>query len=80
MSTFIEVTEIREPIGVEQFTNYKSILNVDQIVLIRTVEPRIAKELGYNTVIVTNVDRYCVAESIIEIKEKIWKTLNLNLD
>lgn len=80
MNKFIEVTEIREPIGVEEFTNYKSILNVDQIVLIRPVEPRIAKELGYNTVIVTNVDRYCVAESIIEIKENIWKRLNLNLD
>lgn len=68
MSKFIEVTEIREPIGIEEVTNYKTLLNVDQIVLIRPVEPRIAKELGYNTVIVTNVDRYCIMETITQLE------------
>lgn len=68
MSKFIEVTEVREPIGIEEVTNYKTLLNVDQIVLIRPVEPRIAKELGYNTVIVTNVDRYCIVETITQIE------------
>ena len=68
MSKFIEVTELREPIGIEKVTNYKTLLNVDQIVLIRPVEPRIAEELGYNTVIVTNVDRYCILETITQLK------------
>ncbi len=68
MSKFIEVTEVREPIGIEEVTNYKTLLNVDQIVLIRPVEPCIAKELGYNTVIVTNVDRYCIMETITQLE------------
>jgi hypothetical protein len=74
---FIEVTELREPIGIEEVTNYKSLLNADQIVLIRPVEPRIAKELGYNTVIVTNVDRYCILETMEHIRNQIsWLTIH----
>jgi hypothetical protein len=74
MSKFIEVTEVREPMGIEEVTNYKTLLNVDQIVLIRPVEPRIAKELGYNTVIVTNVNRYCIVETITQLELTFNKT------
>lgn len=80
MSTFIEVTEIREPIGVEDVRKRKTLLNVDQIVSIQSVEPHIAEALDYNAVIITNRHIYCVAESIIELKQNIWKILNLNLD
>ena len=77
MKNFIEVTELHEPIGIEEVTNYKILLNADQIVLIRPVELRIAKELGYNTVIVTNVDRYCILETMEDIKNQIsWLAIH----
>jgi hypothetical protein len=69
---FIEVTELREPIGIEEVTNYKTLLNVDQIVSIQSVEPHIAKALGYNTVIVTTKNSYCVVETMEHIRNQIW--------
>ena len=71
MSKFIEVTELREPIGVEEVTNYKTLLNVDQIVSIQLVEPRIAEALGYNTTIVTTKGNYNVIETMAKLIDKI---------
>lgn len=72
MENFIEVTEIREPIGVEEVTNCNTLLNVDQIVSIQSVEPHIAKALGYNTVIVTTKNSYCVVETMEHIRNQMW--------
>ena len=68
MKKFIEVTEVREPVGVEEITECNTLLNVDQIVSIQSVEPHIAKALGYNTVIVTVKNSYCVVETMEEIE------------
>lgn len=68
MKKFIEVTETREPVGVEEITKYNTLLNVDQIVSIQPVDPRLAKELGYNTTIVTTKNNYYVVETMEEIK------------
>lgn len=72
MENFIEVTEIREPIGIEEVTNCNTLLNVDQIVSIQSVEPHIAKALGYNTVIVTTKNSYCVVETMEHIRNQMW--------
>ena len=64
MKKFIELTDTREPLGVEEIRNHNTILNVDQIVSIRSVEPRIAEELGYNTTIVTTKNNYYVLETM----------------
>lgn len=72
MKNFIEVTEIREPIGIEKAANYKILLNIDQIVLVRPVESHIAEALGYNTVIVTTRDSYCILETMEYIRNQMW--------
>jgi hypothetical protein len=64
MKKFIELTDTREPVGIEEIRNPNMLLNVDQIVSIRSVEPRIAEELGYNTTIVTTKDNYYVLETM----------------
>jgi len=68
MKVFIEVTDTREPVGVEEITNRNTFLNVDQIVSIQSIEPRLAKELGYNTTIVTTRNNYYVVETMEEIE------------
>jgi hypothetical protein len=68
MKMFIEVTDTREPVGVEEITNRNTLLNVDQIVSIQSIEPRLAKELGYNTTIVTTKNNYYVVETMEEIE------------
>jgi len=68
MKKFIDVTEVHEPVGVEEITKYNTLLNVDQIVSIQPVDPRLAKELGYNTTIVTTKNNYYVVETMEEIK------------
>jgi len=68
MKMFIEVTDKREPVGVEEITNRNTFLNVDQIVSIQSIEPRLAKELGYNTTIVTTRNNYYVVETMEEIE------------
>ena len=68
MKMFIEVTEVHEPVGVEEITECNTLLNVDQIVSIQSVDPRLAKELGYNTTIVTTRNNYYVVETMEEIE------------
>jgi len=68
MKMFIEVTEVHEPVGVEEITKYNTLLNVDQIVSIQSIEPRLAKKLGYNTTIVTTRNNYYVVETMEEIE------------
>jgi hypothetical protein len=68
MENFIEVTEVREPIGVEDAIKHRTLLNVNQIVAIQSVEPHIAKALGYNTIIVTTKNSYCVFETMDHIQ------------
>jgi hypothetical protein len=71
MKNFIEVTEIREPIGVEDTKKHKTLLNLNHIVSIQSVEPYIAKALGYNTIIVTTRNTYCVFETMERIEDPL---------
>jgi hypothetical protein len=64
----IKVTETRELVGVEEITECNILLNVDQIVSVQPVDPRLAKELGYNTTIVTTRNNYYVVETMEEIE------------
>lgn len=64
MKKFIELTDTRELVGIEEIRNCNTLLNVDQIVSIQSVEPRIAEELGYNTTIVTTKNNYYVLETM----------------
>ena len=43
MSKFIEVTDMREPVGVEKIKGRCVLLNVDHIVSIDQLEPHITK-------------------------------------
>lgn len=77
MKKFIELTDTREPVGIEEIRNSNTLLNVDQIVSIRSVEPRIAEELGYNTTIVTTKDNYYVLETMEYIRNQIsWLAIH----
>ena len=68
MKKFIELTDIRELVGIQDIRNPNTLLNVDQIVAIQSVEPCIAEELGYNTTIVTTKENYCVLETMEHIE------------
>ena len=71
MKVFIELTDTRELVGIEEIKNPNTLLNVDQIVSIRSIEPRIAKELGYNTTIITTRDNYYVLETMEYIENHL---------
>ena len=51
MNKFIVVTDMRDPIGVEELVGRKTILNVDHIQSIEMVEDHIAEALNYKSVI-----------------------------
>ena len=77
MKKFIELTDTCEPVGIEEIRNPNMLLNVDQIVSIRSVEPRIAEELGYNTTIVTTKNNYYVLETMEYIRNQIsWLAIH----
>jgi len=77
MKKFIELTDTREPVGIEEIRNPNMLLNVDQIVSIQSVEPRIAEELGYNTTIVTTKNNYYVLETMEYIRNQIsWLAIH----
>ena len=71
MKKFIEVTDARETVGVEKIKNRNTLLNVDQIVTVQALEPHIAEEVGYNTVIVTTQGHYCIVETMKKIENLI---------
>jgi hypothetical protein len=70
-SKFIFVTDMREPVGVEEIKGRSVLLNVDQIVSIDQLEPHIAEEVGYKTFIETTRGRHYVAETMAELTGKI---------
>ena len=51
MNKFIVITDMRDPIGVEELVGRKTILNVDHIQSIEMVEDHIAEVLNYKSVI-----------------------------
>ena len=71
MSKFIEITDMRDPVGVEKIKGRTVLLNVDQIVLIDEIEPHIAEEVGYKTFIQTTTSRHYIAESLNMIRLRL---------
>lgn len=71
MSKFIEVTDMRDPVGVEEIKGRTVLLNIDHIVSIDQLEPHIAEEVGYNTFIQTTNGRHYVAESMNMIRLRL---------
>ena len=57
MNKFIVVTDMRDPIGVEELVGRKTILNVDHIQSIEMVEDHIAEALNYRSVITMHSGR-----------------------
>ena len=71
MSKFIEITDMREPVGVEEIKGRTVLLNVDHIVSIDQLEPHIAEAVGYKTFIQTTSGRHYVAESMNTIRLRL---------
>jgi len=71
MNKFIEVTDMREPVGVEKTKGRCVLLNVDHIVSIEQLEPHIAEEVGYTSFIETTSSRHYVAESMNTIRLRL---------
>ena len=57
MNKFIVITDMRDPIGVEELVGRKTILNVDHIQSIEMVEDHIAEALNYRSVITMHSGR-----------------------
>ena len=73
MNKFIVVTDMRDPIGVEELVGRKTILNVDHIQSIEMVEDHIAEALNYKSVITMFSGRtHFPIETQTEIVEKIY--------
>ena len=72
MKKFIEVTDTREPVGVEEIRMRNTLLNVDQIVSIESVELHIAEHVGYNTCITTINGTYRVLEKMSHFKNLLF--------
>lgn len=51
MSKFIIVTDVRDPVGVEQVVGRKVLVSVDHIIKVEAVEPHIAEALGYKATV-----------------------------
>ena len=73
MNKFIVITDMRDPIGVEELVGRKTILNVDHIQSIEMVEDHIAEALNYRSVITMFSGRtHFPIETQTEIAEKIY--------
>ena len=73
MNKFIVITDMRDPIGVEELVGRKTILNVDHIQSIEMVEDHIAEVLNYRSVITMFSGRtHFPIETQAEIVEKIY--------
>ena len=70
---FIIVTDMRDPVGVEELVGRKIVLNVDHIISVEAVEAHIAEHMNYNSIITTVNDKYFLPiETRREIIEKIY--------
>ena len=78
MKKFIIVTDMRDPVGVEELVGRKIVLSVDHIVSVEAVEAHIAEHMNYNSVIHTVNDRYFL--SIETQEEVIAKMFSEGLD
>ena len=73
MNKFITIKDMRDPVGVEELVGRLTIINVDHIVSIEAVEPHIAKELNYKSVLtLSSGGVFFPTESQEEIVEKIF--------
>ena len=74
MKKFIVVTDVREPVGVEEITGRKVLISVDHIIKVDAVEPHIAEVLGYNsTVTLASSGQYSNYVCVKETQEEIIK-------
>ena len=73
MKKFIIVTDMRDPVGVEELVGRKIVLSVDHIVSVEAVEAHIAEHMNYNSVITTVNDKYFLSiETQEEVIEKMF--------
>ena len=73
MNKFIVITDMRDPVGVEEQVGRKTILNVDHIQSIEMVEDHIAEVLNYKSVITMFSGRtHFPIVTQTEIVEKIY--------
>lgn len=77
MSKFIEITDMREPVGVEQVVGRKVLVSVDHIIKVEAVEPHIAEALNYKaTITLVSSGQYsnyaCTKETYSEIIDLIY--------
>ena len=70
---FIIVTDMRDPVGVEELVGRKIVLNVDHIISVEAVEAHIAEHMNYNSIITTVNDKYFLSiETQAEVVEKMF--------
>lgn len=77
MKKFIILTDVREPVGVEEVLGRKVLVSVDHIIKVDAVEPHIAEALNYNaTVTLASSGQYsnyvCTKETYSEIIDLIY--------
>jgi hypothetical protein len=77
MSKFIIVTDVREPVGVEQVVGRKVLVSVDHIIKVEALEPHIAEALNYKaTITLVSSGQYsnhvCTKETYSEIIDLIY--------
>jgi hypothetical protein len=63
---FIIVTDMKEPVGVEEEIGTTTIVNVDHIVKIYAVEPHIAEVVGYNSTISLSTGTFIAAKQTLD--------------
>jgi len=70
---FLVLTDMREPMGVEEIVGRKVVVNEDHIIKITAIEPHIAKIMEYNaTVSFVDGSYLCVKETQEEIVSKLF--------
>jgi uncharacterized protein YlzI (FlbEa/FlbD family) len=73
MNKFIVITDMRDPVGVEELVGRLTILNVDHIQSVEMVEDHIAEHLNYKSVITMFSGRtHFPIETQEQIVEKIY--------
>lgn len=77
MSKFIEVTDMRDTVGVEEVVGRKVLVSVNHIIKVDAVEPHIAEALNYKaTITLVSSGQYsnyvCTKETCSEIIHMIY--------
>lgn len=81
MSKFIEVTDMRDTVGVEEVVGRKVLISVNHIIKVDAVESHIAEALNYKaTITLVSSGQYsnyvCAKETYSEIIHMIAETFN----